>query len=98
MSEYVMAFRSRRGHRVEAPEEAEWAAWMQSLRAQVVDSGNRTHAAVTVSAESIDSEADQGLSGYFVVDAETTQHAIETAPSCPGLSRGGQVEVAPILS
>lgn len=93
-----MTFRTRRDHEPDAAEEAEWAAWMATLRDSVVDWGNRTHSTVTISAGGPSGDTTDGLSGYVVLKADTLQEAIELARRCPGLPHGGTIELARVLA
>jgi hypothetical protein len=42
-------------------------------------------------------EAKEAISGYFLIQAETPEQAVEIAKSCPILKNGGAIEVRPIL-
>lgn len=42
-------------------------------------------------------EAKEAISGYFLIQAESSQQAVEIAKTCPILKNGGAVEVRPLM-
>ncbi len=99
MPKYVLAYHG--GRRPETPaEQAQvmdaWIAWFGNLGDTVVDGGNPTGAAKTVSADGsiTDGGGANPLNGYSLVTATDLDAAVGLAKGCPILSAGGSVEVA----
>ena len=42
-------------------------------------------------------ETKEAIGGYFLIDADDENHALAIAKDCPGLKRGGAVEVRAIV-
>ena len=42
-------------------------------------------------------ETKEVIGGYFLIEADNESHAVEIAKACPGLKRGGVVEVRGII-
>jgi hypothetical protein len=99
MPKYVLAYHG--GRRPETPaEQAQvmdaWIAWFGNLGDAVVEVGNPTGAAKTVSADGsiTDGGGANPLNGYSVLTATDLDAAVGLAKGCPILSAGGSVEVA----
>jgi hypothetical protein len=99
MPKYVLAYHG--GRRPESPAEQTkvmdaWIAWFGALGDAVVDGGNPTGAAKTVSSDGsiTDGGGPNRLNGYSLVTAADLDAAAGLAKGCPILSAGGSVEVA----
>jgi hypothetical protein len=99
MPKYVLAYHG--GRRPESPAEQAkvmdaWIAWFGTLGDAVVDGGNPTGAAKTVSSDGsiTDGGGANPLNGYSLVTATDLNAAVGLAKGCPILSAGGSVEVA----
>src|SRR5215467_2830108 len=62
-----------------------WAAWFESMGANLVDIGNPVREATQIG----DHAADQRLRGYSVITAADLDAALMMARGCPGLSDPG---------
>ena len=97
MTKYVLTY-SGGGDMPETPEAiqvvmAAWEAWYGQLGAAVVDGGNPTGAAKTISPDG--SVTDGGnITGYTLIQADTLDAATEMAKGCPVLGGGGTVVVS----
>ncbi|MDL9981201.1 hypothetical protein [Microbacterium candidum] len=89
MSAYVFAFRNNPAVTATEEEVAAWGAWFQKLGSAVTDMGSRVGATALLGT----SAGPNALSGYVLVDAADLTAATALAEGCPGLSRGGSVEV-----
>jgi hypothetical protein len=74
---------------------AAWGAWYEALGANIVDGGNPTSMAKTVSSDGSVSDGVSGtpVSGYTIISADTLAAAAEMAKGCPVLTDGGTVAV-----
>jgi hypothetical protein len=102
MPKYVLAYHG--GSRPESPAEQAkvmdaWIAWFGTLGDAVVDGGNPTGAAKTVSSDGsiIAGGGANPLNGYSVLTATDLDAAVGLAKGCPILIAGGSVEVAEAL-
>jgi hypothetical protein len=81
---------------------AQFAAWQEKVKDNLVDMGGRLGAGRLVTPESTDGpfvEVKELVGGYMIVSAETLDAAIEVARGCPGLvGPGSGVEVIEIRS
>ena len=81
---------------------AQFAAWQEKFKDNLVDMGGRLGAGRLVTPESTDGpfvEVKELVGGYMIVSAETLDAAIEVARGCPGLvGPGSGVEVIEIRS
>jgi hypothetical protein len=80
---------------------AQFGAWQQKFKANLVDLGGRLGDGKLVTAESAADgpfvEVKELVGGYMIVSAESLEQAIEVARGCPGLVRPGSgVEVIEI--
>ena len=95
-----------------SPEEAqsvirEYMAWARKLRDEnrmlggdELDSKGKIVRMSDDSHQVLDgpyTEAKEVIGGYFLIEADNEGHAIEIAKACPGLKRGGVVEVRGII-
>lgn len=102
MQKFLFAYHG--GKNFETKEEGKahmenWMAWMGGLKDAVVDPGLPVGPSKTVSADGVtDDGGSNPLSGITIVQAETIEQAIEMAKSCPHVSIGGTIEVAPAMN
>jgi hypothetical protein len=109
MSEFIYIYRG--GDRPSSPEEMQkvmgaWMTWMKDLREKgcLKDAGHpldRTGKVVHPGKNVTDgpfAEAKDLIGGYSVVEAKDAAHAAELAHGCPILTRGGAVEVRPVMA
>lgn len=80
---------------------AQFGAWQQKFKANLVDMGGKLGKGRFVSAEPVADgpfvEIKELVGGYMIVSAESLEAAIEVARGCPGLVRPGSgVEVIEI--
>jgi hypothetical protein len=94
MSSYVLSFRSRRDHRPSEEEEKAWMTWFETIGSSITDFGHRVSPGRTLGATP---SADDVLSGYVVISAESLADAERVASGCPGLASGGTVELGPAI-
>ena len=99
MPKYVFAYHG--GSMPESPAAQEaamaaWGTWFGSLGEAVIDGGNPTSVAMTVSADGSVSNGggSNPLSGYSLINAADIDAAVAVAKGCPILGVGGSVEVA----
>jgi hypothetical protein len=101
MPKYVLAYHGGAMAATPAEQEAAmaaWGAWFGSLGDAVVDMGNPTGAAKTVSASgAVDGGGANRLTGYSLVNAADLEAAVNLVKGCPILTNGGSVEVAEAL-
>ena len=102
MPKYLFAFHGGGTPETEADQAAvmqAWTTWLGDLGDAMVDVGNPTGAAKTLSADG--SVADGGganpLSGFSFVSATDLDAATGLAKGCPIFADGGTVEVAEVL-
>lgn len=69
--------------------------WYGESGAAIVDRGNPTSLARTVTAEGVtDGGGANPVTGYTIINADSLELAARLAQSCPILHSGGAVEVA----
>ena len=72
-----------------------WGAWYAELGEAIVDGGNPTAMAKTVTSSGVtDGGGANPVSGYTLVNADSLELAAKLAQGCPILDAGGTVEVA----
>jgi autotransporter-associated beta strand protein len=103
MAKYVLAFHG--GGMPETEEEqaqvmAAWGAWYGTLGDAVVDPGNATGSAKTISPDGTVTVGGgpNPLSGYTLIDAGTFDEAVTMAKGCPILEAGGSIEVCETIA
>lgn len=79
----------------EAKVMAAWQAWMTELGKGLVDGGNPTARAKTISKDGTvsDGGGSNPVSGYSIIKVDTFEQAIKAARMCPILAGGGSIEV-----
>lgn len=79
----------------------EWNAWMASLfKRGLIDSGlplTNEGAMVTISDTRKFHEGSHDISGYLIINVNSTEEAIEIAKSAPHISLGGTTEVREVM-
>ena len=98
MPKYVLAYHGGSMPETAAAQEeamAAWGAWFGSLGAAVIDGGNPTGLAKTVTSGAVrDGGGANPLTGYSLLTAADINAAVALAKGCPILDAGGSVEVA----
>ncbi|TML11298.1 MAG: hypothetical protein E6G39_14220 [Actinobacteria bacterium] len=98
MPKYVLAYHGGSMPETAAAQEeamAAWGAWFGSLGAAVIDGGNPTGLAKTVTSGAVkDGGGANPLTGYSLLTAADINAAVALAKGCPILKAGGSVEVA----
>jgi len=98
MPKYLLAYHG--GAMPESEEQvakvmAAWESWYGELGAAIVDGGNPTSVAKTVTAEGVtDGGGANPVTGYTLLNADSLELAAKLAQGCPILDSGGTVEVA----
>lgn len=77
----------------------QWGQWLDSLGANVVDSGSPVGLSKTILPDGavVDNGGSNPVAGYGIVTAKNIDDAINKAQSCPHLQRNGTVEIAEII-
>jgi len=98
MPKYVLAYHGGSMPETAAAQEkvmAAWGAWFGSLGEAVIDGGNPTGLAKTVTSGAVkDGGGANPLTGYSLLTAADINAAVALAKGCPILKAGGSVEVA----
>ena len=101
MPKYLLAFHG--GAMPETEEEgakvmAAWQAWMGGLGEALVDPGNATGTAKTVTKAGVtEGGGANPVSGYSILNAADIDAAVSLTKDCPIFDAGGTVEVAETL-
>ena len=76
-----------------------WEDWFASMGAAAVDPGNPVGLSTTVNSDgSVTANGGSNpASGYSIIEAASSDAAIEQAKSCPILAAGGSIELAEII-
>jgi hypothetical protein len=79
---------------------ADWGKWFQQLGGALVDGGNPTTVAKTISSKGAVSNGGGAnpVSGYSVIKADNIDSAVKLASGCPVLAGGGSIEVAETIA
>jgi hypothetical protein len=77
-----------------------WGDWMGSVGSALVDPGNPTAVAKTLSPNGklADGGGANPATGYSVVEAASMDEALKFARTCPHLAANGSIEVAELLN
>lgn len=92
MSDYVFTYYGE--PKFESPEQGakymeKWGRWEGSLGKALVNPGVPLKRAKTVSSDGVsDNNSSNRVTGYYVVQAESMEAAIEMAKGCPHLEHG----------
>jgi hypothetical protein len=90
MPDFVLTYRSRKGHTPSADTTTAWYAWFDGMGDQLVEMGRPVLDRASIG-ESNPEHTELG--GYSIVRAEDIHRALAIAKGCPGLDSGGGVEV-----
>jgi len=111
-NEYMLIFRGCDWHKGLSPEEmqqiaSQWMAWFK----QLMDEGRATAGNPLANEGKIVSgkngrvvadgpfaESKEAIGGYFLLTVSSLEEAVAIAQMCPGLARGVQVEVRPLMN
>jgi hypothetical protein len=109
-SEYLLVFRNTSWHKDLSPEEiqedmARFTAWFERLsnEGRFKGGGPLVHdgkilAARNVVTDGPFAESKEAIAGFFIIQADSLEQAVEIAKDCPGLEFGQTVEVRAIAS
>jgi hypothetical protein len=109
-SEYLLVFRNTGWHKDLSAEEiqqnmARFTAWFEQLsnRGQFKGGGPLMHdgkilARKNVVTDGPFAESKEAIAGFFLIQAEALEQAVEIAKGCPGLEFGQTVEVRAIAA
>jgi hypothetical protein len=107
--EYLLLFRGTRWDKNLSPEEiqkivSQWAAWFERLTQEgkvkagqpLKDEGKVVSGKKRTVADGPFAESKEAIGGYFLLQVNDIDEAIEIAKGCPGLDYGVNVEVRPV--
>ena len=109
-SDYLLLFRNTTWHKYLSPEEiqegmARFTAWFERLRneGQFKGGGPLMHDGKIVARRNLVTdgpfaESKEAIAGFFIIQANSLEQAVEIAEGCPGLEHAQTVEVRAILS
>jgi hypothetical protein len=90
MSTFLFTYRTPQNSAPPSPEAiAAWGSWLESMGPRLVDRGNPVSERQTLG-----NCEDTRLGGYSLINADSLEAAVALAKGCPGLERGGGVEVS----
>lgn len=101
MAQYIIAYRGSK--KPESPEAGQaqmgkWQEWVQNLGDAVVNPGTPLTGSQTVTNDGVsDTNPDDALTGFSMVEADSMEAALEMAKACPFLEMG-HLEVAQVMS
>jgi hypothetical protein len=110
VSEYLLLFRNTGWHKDLSPEEiqqnmARFTAWFERLsdKGQFKSGGALMHDGKILPRRNTVTdgpfaESKEAIAGFFVIQADSLEQAVEIANGCPGLEFGQTVEVRAIAS
>jgi hypothetical protein len=108
-SEYLLVFRNTGWHKDLSPEEIEqnmarFTAWYERLNnaRQFKGGGPLAHEGKIIGGGSVVTdgpfaESKEAVAGFFIIQADSLEQAVEIAKGCPGLQFGQTVEVRAIV-
>jgi hypothetical protein len=109
-SEYLLLFRNTSWHKDLSPEEiqhhmARFTAWFERLsnEGQFKGGGPLAHDGKIIARRNAVTdgpfaESKEAVAGFFIIQADNLEQAVEIANGCPGLAFGQTVEVRAIVS
>lgn len=109
-SEYLLLFRNTSWHKGLSPEEIEqnmarFTAWFERLsnKGQFKGGGPLMHDGKIIARRNVVTdgpfaESKEAIAGFFIIQADSLEQAVEIAKGCPGLEFGQTVEVRSIAS
>jgi hypothetical protein len=90
MSTFLFTYRTPENSAPPSPDAmAAWGSWLESIGPRLVDRGNPVSERQTLG-----NCEHTRLGGYSLIDADSLEAAVAVAKGCPGLERGGGVEVS----
>ena len=104
-SDYILFFRNTTWYQDLAPEEiqekmARFTAWFERLNGagQFKSGGPLAHKGKIISRKNVVmdgpfAESKEAIAGFFIIQADSLEQAVEIAKECPGLEFGQTVEV-----
>ncbi len=101
MAQYIIAYRGSK--KPESPEAGQaqmgkWQEWIKELGDAVVNPGTPLTGSQTVTNDGTsDTNPDDALTGFSMVEADSMEAALEMAKACPFLEMG-HLEVAQVMS
>jgi hypothetical protein len=108
-SEYLLLFRNTGWHKELSAEEiqqrmARFTAWFERLNqgGQFKGGGPLAHSGKNIAPSKVVTdgpfaESKEAIAGFFVIQADSLEQAVEIAQGCPGLEVGQTVEVRAIV-
>jgi hypothetical protein len=109
-SEYLLVFRNTGWHKGLSSEEiqqnmARFTAWFEKLsnKGQFKGGGPLTHDGKILTRKNVVTdgpfaESKEAIAGFFIIQADSLEQAVEIAQGCPGLEFGQTVEVRAIAA
>jgi hypothetical protein len=110
-SEYMLLFRSLHWDKGLSPEEiqkvmGQWNAWLERLTLQgkvkgaqpLEREGKIVSGKGRMVADGPFAESKEAVGGYFLLEVESLDEAVEVAKECPALEYGVTVEVRPVAA
>jgi hypothetical protein len=109
-SEYLLLFRGTHWPKDLSPEEiqnaiAKFTSWFERLKSDgKVKSGRplEHHGKIVTGRNTVVdgpfSESKEAIAGFFIIQADSLEEAVQIAKDCPSLGHGQTVEVRPITS
>lgn len=101
MPQYCIAYLG--GDKPSSPEEGEkhfskYMDWLSSLGDSAVSPANPLKNTSTVNSDgSVTSGGQTSMSGFTIIEADSTESALSVAKSCPFLEIGGSLEVSELM-
>ena len=101
MPQYVIVYIG--GDQPSSPEEgkqhyAKYREWLSSLGDSAVSPANPFKDTSTVNSDgTVTTGSTTSMSGYTIVEADSTEAALEIAKACPFLDIGGSLEVSELM-
>jgi hypothetical protein len=107
-SDYLLFFRNTAWYKDLSPEEiqekmGQFTAWFERLNAarQFKGGGPLAHKGKIISRKNVVidgpfAESKEAIAGFFIIQADSLEQAVEIAKDCPGLEFGQTVEVRPL--
>lgn len=108
-SEYLFLFRGALWHKGLSPEEiqknlARFTAWFEQLNNQgrfkgghPLSNEGKIVAGKNPVTDGPFAESKEAIAGFFIIQADNLEEAVEIAKGCPGLDYGQTVEVRPLI-
>jgi hypothetical protein len=109
-SEYLLLFRNTGWHKELSAEEIQqnmerFTAWFERLNSggQFKGGGPLAHSGKSIAPKKVVTdgpfaESKEAIAGFFIIQADSLEQAVEIAQGCPGLEFGQTVEVRAMLA